>query len=175
VRLAIFADVIPTVREGPGARVGLRRTFLARRPPESLVTLGMTFGEDTAGEQEREREASNSHCRMMEGTAVPIKDKKESKQRAIKSPQTSGNTTRGAVGGVVIPTPQLAHIVGSKPLSRGDAMKRLWDYIKQHNLQDPQNKRMINADENLRVIFDGRDQLSMFEMTAYVSRHLLSN
>jgi upstream activation factor subunit UAF30 len=104
---------------------------------------------------------------------MPIKGKKESKQRAIKSPQTSGRTTRGAVGGVVTPTPELAHIVGSKPLSRGEAMKRLWDYIKKNNLQDPKNRRVVRADALLRPIFDGNESLSMFEMTAYVSRHLV--
>lgn len=103
---------------------------------------------------------------------MPIQGKKESKQRAIKSPQTSGNTAKGAIGALVLPSPELAHIVGSQPLSRGDATKRLWDYIKKHDLQDPQNKRQIRADDNLRPIFDGKDSLSMFEMTAYVSRHL---
>ena len=104
---------------------------------------------------------------------MPIRGKKESKLRAIKAPQTSGRTTRGALAGVVIPTPELAHIVGSKPLSRGEAMKRLWDYIRKHNLQDPENRRTIRADDLLRPIFDGNDALSMFEMTAYVSRHLI--
>lgn len=103
---------------------------------------------------------------------MPIRGKKESKQRAIKSPQTSGRTVRGGVATDVTPSPELAHIVGSKPLSRGQAMKRLWDYIKKHELQDPENKRMVRADDLLRPIFDGNDQLSMFEMTAYVSRHL---
>ena len=103
---------------------------------------------------------------------MPIKGKKESKQRVIKSPQASGRTTRGALSGLVTPTPELAHIVGSKPLSRGEAMKRVWDYIKHHNLQDPNNKRMIRADANLGPIFEGHPQLSMFEMTAYISRHL---
>lgn len=70
------------------------------------------------------------------------------------------------------PTPELAHIVGSKPLSRGEAMKRVWDYIKKHDLQDPENKRRIRADANLRPVFEGNDSLSMFEMTAYISRHL---
>jgi chromatin remodeling complex protein RSC6 len=104
---------------------------------------------------------------------MPIQGKKESKQRAVKSPQTSGRTDRGAVGGTVLPTPELAHIVGAKPLSRGDAMKRLWDYIKKNNLQDPENKRRIRADDNLRPIFGGNESLSMFEMTGYVSRHLI--
>ena len=103
---------------------------------------------------------------------VPIRGKKESKQRVTKSPQTSGRTTR-AVGGVVTPSPQLAHVVGSKPLSRGEAMRKLWVYIKKHELQDPENRRMVRADDILLPIFDGQEQLSMFEMTAYVSKHLL--
>jgi chromatin remodeling complex protein RSC6 len=104
---------------------------------------------------------------------MPIRGKKESKQRAIKSPRTSGRTTRGALAGVVRPTPELAHIVGSKPLSRGEAMRKLWDYIRKHDLQDPENRRMIRADDNLRPIFEGNEKLSMFEMTAFVSKHLL--
>jgi chromatin remodeling complex protein RSC6 len=103
---------------------------------------------------------------------MPIKGKKESKQRAIKSPQTSGSTARGALAALVTPSPELAHVVGSKPLSRGEAMKRVWDYIKLHDLQDPENRRRIRADANLRPVFDGNDSLSMFEMTAYISRHL---
>jgi upstream activation factor subunit UAF30 len=74
---------------------------------------------------------------------------------------------------VVTPSPQLAHVVGSKPLSRGDAMRKLWDYIKKHELQDPTNRRMVRADDNLLPIFDGNESLSMFEMTAYISKHLL--
>ncbi len=54
---------------------------------------------------------------------MPIRGKKDRKQQAIRAPQTSGRTTRGALAGVVRPTPELAHIVGSKPLSRGDAMR----------------------------------------------------
>jgi chromatin remodeling complex protein RSC6 len=104
---------------------------------------------------------------------MPIVGKKPSKQRAIRAPQTSGRTDRGAVAGLVVPTPELAHVVGSKPLSRGDAMRRLWVYIKKHNLQDPANKRRVVADDVLRPIFDGHDSLDMFEMTAFVSRHLL--
>jgi chromatin remodeling complex protein RSC6 len=103
---------------------------------------------------------------------MPIQGKKESKQRAIKSPQASGNTARGALAALVTPSPELAHVVGSKPLSRGEAMKRVWEYIKKHDLQDPENRRRIRADDILRPIFDGNDSLTMFEMTAYISRHL---
>lgn len=103
---------------------------------------------------------------------MPIKGKKESKQRAVKSPQASGNTTKGALAALVTPSPELAHVIGSSPLSRGEAMKKVWDYIKKHDLQDPENKRRIRADANLRPIFENHESLSMFEMTAYISRHL---
>lgn len=75
----------------------------------------------------------------------------------------------------VFPSAALAAVINHPgPLQRTEVTKRLWAYIKDHNLQDTTNKRMINADDNLRVIFGGRDQVSMFEMTALVSKHLTS-
>jgi len=70
------------------------------------------------------------------------------------------------------PSEALAKIVGSEPLPRTEITKKLWEYIKKHNLQDATNKRNINADENLLAIFDGKNQVSMFEMTKLVSKHL---
>ncbi|MDA8154870.1 MAG: SWIB/MDM2 domain-containing protein [Actinomycetota bacterium] len=72
----------------------------------------------------------------------------------------------------VKPSEALAKIVGTAPLPRTEITKKLWEYIKQHNLQDVKNKRNINADENLRAVFDGKDQVSMFEMTRLVNKHL---
>jgi chromatin remodeling complex protein RSC6 len=65
----------------------------------------------------------------------------------------------------------LAEVVGSKPLPRTEVTKKLWGYIKKKGLQDKKNRRMINADAALRPIFK-RDQVSMFEMTKLVSKHL---
>ena len=70
------------------------------------------------------------------------------------------------------PSDALAKIVGNEPLPRTAITKKLWEYIKKHNLQDPNNKRNINADENLLVVFDGKNQVSMFEMTKLVNRHM---
>jgi len=70
------------------------------------------------------------------------------------------------------PSESLARIVGSEPLPRSEMTKKLWDYIKKNNLQDAENKRNINADENLLAVFDGKKQVSMFEMTKLVSKHL---
>jgi upstream activation factor subunit UAF30 len=69
-------------------------------------------------------------------------------------------------------SPDLAPIVGSKPIARSEVTKKVWDYIKAHGLQDQTNKRMINADDNLKKIFNGKKQVSMFEMTALVNKHL---
>lgn len=67
---------------------------------------------------------------------------------------------------------ELQLIVGKGPMPRSQVVKKLWEYIKKHDLQDQKNKRMINADENLKVIFGGKKQVSMFEMTKLVSPHL---
>lgn len=72
----------------------------------------------------------------------------------------------------VTPSADLSQIVGSKPIPRSEVTKKVWDYIKANGLQDQTNKRMINADDKLRVIFGGKDQVSMFEMTALVNKHL---
>ncbi len=66
----------------------------------------------------------------------------------------------------------LAKVVGSKPLPRTEVTKKLWAYIKQNKLQDKVNKRMINADVNLKAVFRGKEKVSMFEMTKLVSKHL---
>ncbi len=70
------------------------------------------------------------------------------------------------------PSTDLAAVVGDKPLPRTEVTKKLWIYIKKHNLQDSKNRRMINADEPLKAIFGGKKQVSMFEMTKLVSKHL---
>ncbi|HUF66023.1 MAG TPA: SWIB/MDM2 domain-containing protein [Gemmatimonadaceae bacterium] len=70
------------------------------------------------------------------------------------------------------PSSELAAVVGSSPMPRTEVTKRLWSYIKRRGLQDDKNRRMINADDNLRPIFGGRRQVSMFDMTRMVNQHL---
>lgn len=69
-------------------------------------------------------------------------------------------------------SPELQAVVGAGPMPRTEVTKALWVYIKENNLQDPKNKRNINADDKLKKIFDGNEAVSMFEMTKYVSKHL---
>ncbi len=70
----------------------------------------------------------------------------------------------------VTPNEKLAVIVGAAPLPRTELTKKLWLYIKKNNLQDKKNRRMINADAALKVVFGGKAQVSMFDMTKLVSK-----
>ena len=69
------------------------------------------------------------------------------------------------------PSAELAAVIGATPLPRTEVTKKVWEYIKKHNLQDAANKRNINADAKLKPIF-GKDQVTMFEMTKLLSAHL---
>jgi chromatin remodeling complex protein RSC6 len=71
----------------------------------------------------------------------------------------------------VKPDEKLSAIIGTEPLPRSELTKRLWNYIRKHGLQDEQKKSIINADENLRQVFNGKDQVTMFEMSKLVFSH----
>lgn len=73
----------------------------------------------------------------------------------------------------VQPDEKLSVVIGSNPVSRSELVKRLWVYIRKHGLQDPRKRMFINADDNLRAVFDGKSQVTMFEMTRLVSSHVL--
>ncbi|WP_112662952.1 SWIB/MDM2 domain-containing protein [Microvirga flavescens] len=69
------------------------------------------------------------------------------------------------------PSKELAVIVGSNPIARGEVVSKMWEYIKKHNLQNPENKREILADDKLQPIF-GKKKVTMFEMNKYLAQHL---
>jgi upstream activation factor subunit UAF30 len=77
-----------------------------------------------------------------------------------------------ALAKAVTPDEQLSAIVGKDPLPRPQVIKKVWDYIKAEHLQDTEQKRMINADDTLRPVFDGKSRVDMFEMTKLVNKHL---
>src|SRR6266567_944851 len=68
-------------------------------------------------------------------------------------------------------SPALADVIGSKPSPRTEIIKKIWDYIKKNGLQDKTNRRMINADAKLKVLFAGKTQISMFELAKVVNNH----
>lgn len=91
--------------------------------------------------------------------------------KKVVKEKTEGGANKGFMKALNL-SPALAKIVGNGPLPRTEVTKKLWEYIKKHNLQDPANKRNIKADANLKEIFGGLDSVSMFEMTKLVSKHL---
>ena len=92
--------------------------------------------------------------------------KKAAKKAATK------RTPNAAFMKALTPSKELAAIVGDKPLARTEVVKKLWAYIKKHDLQDAKNRRAINADDKLKPVFGGKAQVSMFDMTKLISKHL---
>ena len=94
------------------------------------------------------------------------------KKAPAKKKSATKRTPSAAFMKPMTPSAQLAMVVGSAPLPRTEVTKKLWAYIKRKGLQDSKNRRMINADDNLRPVFGGTRQVSMFEMTRLVNKHL---
>jgi chromatin remodeling complex protein RSC6 len=97
--------------------------------------------------------------------------KKASPAKATKAPAKKSDPNQGFMKEVQ-PSADLAAVVGKNPMPRTQITKKLWEYIKKNGLQDAANKRMINADAKLLPVFGGKKQVSMFEMTKLVGKHL---
>ncbi|HPU20209.1 MAG TPA: topoisomerase C-terminal repeat-containing protein, partial [Alicycliphilus sp.] len=98
-------------------------------------------------------------------TSKPAAKKAAAKTTAAKAPRKASTAAGKA------PSAQLAAVIGVEPVARPEAVKKMWDYIKAHNLQDPQDKRTIVADDKLRAVF-GKDRVGMFELTGILGQHL---
>ncbi|HEY8259157.1 MAG TPA: SWIB/MDM2 domain-containing protein [Gemmatimonadales bacterium] len=100
--------------------------------------------------------------------------KKAVRRTAKKAAKKSGKkrTPSAAFMKPMQPSSALSAVIGSSAMPRTEVTKKLWAYIKRHGLQDAKNRRAINADDKLRPVFGGRSQVSMFDMTKLVSKHL---
>ena len=85
--------------------------------------------------------------------------------------KSTGRKAGGGLARPVTPSSDLAQIVGSNPLPRSEVVSKVWDHIRKNNLQNPQNKREILADDKLKRVF-GKDRCTMFEMNKHLSNHL---
>lgn len=94
------------------------------------------------------------------------------KKAAKKKAKKSGRKPNAAFMKPMKPDAALAAVIGANPMPRTEITKRLWAYIKRNGLQDRVNKRNINADDKMRVVFGGKGVVSMFEMTKLVSKHI---
>ena len=91
--------------------------------------------------------------------------KKAAKPKAKRKPNA-------AFMKAMTPSPALAAVVGNKPLARTEAVKRIWAHIKKNKLQDSKNRRMINNDAALKAVFNGKGQVSMFDVAKALGKHL---
>jgi chromatin remodeling complex protein RSC6 len=101
----------------------------------------------------------------------PMK-KAAAKRPAAKKKSGAKRKPNAAFMKPMTPSSTLAAVVGNSPMPRTEVTSKLWGYIKKNNLQDKTNRRMINADDKLRDVFGGKRQVSMFEMTKLVAKHL---
>jgi len=107
-----------------------------------------------------------------EGTAAPKKAAaKKAAPKKAAAKKTGGQANPAFMAPLNV-SADLAKVVGKDPLPRTEIIKKMWDYIKANNLQDSENRRMINADETLKVVFDGKEQVSMFELAKIVNNHV---
>ena len=91
---------------------------------------------------------------------------------ATKTREKKASTGKGnALQKPLQPSKELAAVVGSAPLARGQVVSKMWEYIRSHNLQNPENRREILADDKLRKVF-GKDKVTMFEMNKHLAGHL---
>ena len=105
--------------------------------------------------------------------AAPAKSAaKAPAKSAAKKSTAAKRAPNAAFMKAMTPSADLAAVVGNNPLPRTEVTKRVWEYIRKHNLQDAQNKRQINADDKLKPIFGGKKNVTMFEMTALVNKQL---
>ena len=94
---------------------------------------------------------------------------KETPKKAEKATASSGKAN--GLQRPLQPSEALAAVIGPGPLPRGEVVSKVWEYIKSHNLQNPENRREILADDKLKKVF-GKDKVTMFEMNTHLARHL---
>ena len=98
--------------------------------------------------------------------------KKAAKKTASRKKTAAKRKPNAAFMKAMNPTATLAAVIGANAMPRTEVTKKIWAYIKRNGLQDKKNRRMINADEKLKPVFGGKSQVSMFEMTKLVNKHL---
>ena len=98
--------------------------------------------------------------------------KKAAKKKVAKKKTAAKRKPNAAFMKPMTPSAALGAVIGSNAMPRTEVTKKIWAYIKRNKLQDTKNKRNINADDKLKEVFGGKKQVSMFEMTKLVSKHL---
>jgi upstream activation factor subunit UAF30 len=136
----------------------------AKKSAARKSTAKKSTARKTAGKSAAKKAPAKSAARKSAAKKAPAK--KAAKKSGAK------RTPNPAFMKAMQPSADLAAVVGSTPQPRTEITKKLWAYIKKNDLQDPQQRRMINADDKLKKVFGGKSQVSMFDMTKLVNNHL---
>ena len=126
----------------------------------------------TAKKATAKKVAAPKKATAKKATAKTAAPKKATAKKAAAPKKKSARKPNAAFMKPLNPSKELAEIVGSNLIPRTEVMKKVWAYIKKHDLQDQKNRRAINADDKLKAVFGGKKQVTMFEMTKLVSNHL---
>jgi upstream activation factor subunit UAF30 len=121
------------------------------------------------------KKAAKKSTKKAAKKATPKKAAKKASKKASKKGGAKKKSARKPNAAFMAPltaSPALSEVIGAKPLPRTEIIKKIWDYIKKNGLQDKKNRRMINADDKLRIVFAGKDQISMFELAKVVTKHV---
>jgi hypothetical protein len=171
--LAALRDVNANLMAG-AARAGRcecpRVATVAKKRLQGCADIGILYTPNS-----RIDGAPNHSLALIQRTQREIhtmaKSKKSSKKSKGKA-KKSGRKPNMAFMKPMTPSATLAAVIGGSPMPRTEVTKKLWAYIKRNGLQDRVNRRMINGDDKLRAVFGGKSQVSMFDMTKLVSKHL---
>ncbi len=122
----------------------------------------------------KKKAAKKAPAKKAPAKKVPAKKVPAKKVPAKKAPakKAAKRKPNAAFMKPLTPSAELGAVVGTKPLPRTEVTSKIWEYIRKNKLQDPKNKRNINADAKLTAVFDGKKVVNMFEMTKLVSKHL---
>lgn len=146
----------------------------AKAPAKKAAPARKRKPQAVAADTEKPRKTAAKSGAVAKKSTAKSAGEGSAKPRKTAAKSAGGDDSgkpRGGLAQPVKPDEMLAAVVGDKAAPRSEMTKRLWDYIKKNNLQDAENRRMINADDKLRPIF-GADQVSMFEMTKLVNKHM---
>lgn len=126
-----------------------------------------------AAKKSAPKKAAKKVAKKAAKKAAPKKAVKKAAKKAVKkvAKKKSNRKPNAAFMAPLTVSSALGEVIGNKPMSRPDIVKKIWEYIKKNKLQDNKNKRMINADSKLKPLF-GKDQISMFELAKVVSKHV---
>lgn len=109
---------------------------------------------------------------MAKKKKATTKKKMAAKPKKTTAKKATKRKPNAAFMKAMTPSTELAVIVGAKPMPRTQAIKKIWEYIKKHKLQNPKNMRNILADDNLKVVFGGKKEITMFQLASIVNKNL---